>query len=150
MLGLLVLTLSGLLVGWRIHEDAAHAVAGFGLLILFSATMIWLGTLIGLISRTADGVQGLAFITVFPLTFLSNAFVPADGLPDGLRDVANWNPISSLVAATRRLFGNATAVPHDAPWPLEHPVIAAFGWCALILAVVVPLTLRRFRARTTG
>jgi ABC transporter DrrB family efflux protein len=150
MVGLVVLTLSGLLVGWRIHEDVGHAAAAFALLILFSATMIWLGTLIGLVSRSADAVQGLMFITVFPLTFLSNAFVPADGLPDGLRAVANWNPISALVAAARELFGNATAVPHDAPWPLEHPVVASFGWCALLLIVVVPLTLRRYGARTSG
>ena len=65
-----------------------------------------------------DAVQGIAFMTVFPLTFLSNAFVPTEGLPNGLQQVAEWNPISAVVAAVRTLFGNPTAVPADAPWPL--------------------------------
>ena len=62
------------------------------------------------------------FLIVFPLTFLSNAFVPADGLPDGLRQIAEWNPVSVMVAAVRTLFGNPTALPADAAWPLAHPV----------------------------
>ncbi|MEA2125630.1 MAG: type transport system permease protein [Solirubrobacteraceae bacterium] len=149
MIGLVVMLVTGLIVGWRVHEDVFHAAAAIGLLILFSSAMIWVGTLIGLISRSADAVQGLMFMTVFPLTFLSNAFVPADGLPDGLRAVANWNPVSAIVAAVRTLFGNAAATPHDAPWPLQHPVVAALAWCVLMLAVAVPLTLARYRQRTT-
>ncbi len=149
MIGLVVMLITGLIVGWRVHEDVLHAVAAIGLLVLFSSAMIWTGTLLGLISRSADAVQGLMFMTVFPLTFLSNAFVPADGLPDGLRAVANWNPISAVVAAVRTLFGNARATPADAPWPLQHPVVAALLWSLLILAVVVPLTLARYRQRTT-
>ena len=69
-------------------------------------------------------------MTVFPLTFLSNAFVPADGLPDGLQQIAEWNPISAVVAGVRTLFGNPTALPADAPWPLQHPVLAAVLWSA--------------------
>ena len=149
MIGLVIMVITGLIVGWRIHEDVPHAVAAIALLVLFSSSMVWLGTLLGLVARSTDAVQGLMFMTVFPLTFLSNAFVPADGLPDGLRAVANWNPISAIVAGVRTLFGNARAVPQDAPWPLEHPVVAAVGWCVLILAVVVPLTLARYKARTT-
>ncbi len=149
MIGLVVMLTTGLIVGWRAHEDIPHVAAAIGLLILFSSTMIWTGTLLGIVARSSDAVQGMMFTTVFPLTFLSNAFVPADGLPDGLRAVANWNPISAVVAAVRQLFGNARAVPHDAPWPLEHPVVAALGWCLLILAVVVPLTLSRYKRRTT-
>jgi ABC-2 type transport system permease protein len=150
MIGLVIMLLTGLLVGWRVHEDVAHAVAAIGLLMLFSLAMVLTGTLLGIISRSADGVQGLAFMTIFPLTFLSNAFVPADGLPTVLRAVANWNPVSSVVSAVRLLFGNATATPHDAPWPLQHPVVAALAWCAVILAVVGPLTLARFAQRTAG
>ena len=110
--------------------------------------MIWTGTLLGVIARSPDAVQGFVFMTVFPLTFLSNAFVPADGLPSGLREVAAWNPVSAVVAAVRDLFGNPTAVPHDTPWPLEHPVGAAVLWTTLFLAVSILLTIRRFRART--
>jgi ABC transporter DrrB family efflux protein len=150
MIGLVVLVISGLIVGWGIHDGVWNAAAGFGLLILFSMTMIWAGTLLGLTARSADSVQGVMFLVMFPLTFLSNAFVPADGLPSGLRAVSNWNPISALVAAARDLFGNPTAVPHDAPWSLEHPVVTSLLWCVGLLTLVVPLTLARYRRRTTG
>ena len=149
MVALVVLTLSGLLVGWRIHEDVLHAVGAFGLLVLFAVCAIWFGTLLGLLARSPDAVQGFAFLTIFPLTFLSNAFVPSDTLPSLLQTIAEWNPVSAVVAAVRELFGNAGGSTVTA-WPLEHPVIASLGWCAAILAVVVPLTIARFRARTTG
>jgi ABC-type polysaccharide/polyol phosphate export permease len=150
MVALVVLTASGLIVGRRIHTDVAHAVAGFGLLALFAAAAIWLGTLVGVTARTPDSVQGVAFLTVFfPLTFLANAFVPIDGLPDGRRQIAEYNPISALVAATRTLFGNPTAVPADAAWPLQHPVVAAVAWSVAILAIAAPLCVWRFQARTT-
>ncbi|WP_354698775.1 Daunorubicin/doxorubicin resistance ABC transporter permease protein DrrB [Paraconexibacter sp. AEG42_29] len=149
LIALTILTGSGLLVGWRPHEDVLHVAGGFGLLILFSITMIWIGTLLGLISRSADGVQGLIFMTIFPLTFLSNAFVPAEGLPAALETFSNYNPVSTVVSAVRTLFGNATATPDGAPWTLQHPVVSAVGSCLLLLAIVVPLTLARYRARTT-
>jgi ABC-2 type transport system permease protein len=150
VVGLTVLALTGLVVGWRIHEDVPHALAGFGLLVLFAFAMLWVGTLIGVWARSPDAVQGIAFIFIFPLTFLSNVFVPAAGLPDGLRAVAEWNPVSMLVAAVRTLFGNPTALPDHAAWPLAHPVVSSLLACAALLAVAVPLTLWRFRVRTTG
>ncbi|MFI5049392.1 MAG: hypothetical protein ACHQEA_05950 [Gaiellales bacterium] len=67
-----------------------------------------------------------------------------------LQTVAEWNPVSTLAAAVRTLFGNPTALPANPPWPLEHPVICSIAWCAVILAVVVPLTLWRYRSRTAG
>jgi ABC-2 type transport system permease protein len=149
IVAIVVLSLTGLVVGWSISAGALDAIAGFALLALFAAAMIWLGTLVGVIARSADAVQGIAFMTVFPLTFLSNAFVPAEGLPNGLQQVAEWNPVSAVVAAVRTLFGNPTAVPADAPWPLEHPVLAAVLWSLLFLAITVPLTISRFKARTT-
>ena len=98
--------------------------------------------------RSADAVTGIVFIVIFPLTFVANAFVPAGTLPGVLRTAANWNPISSLVAALRTLFGNPTAIPADAPWPLQHPVASALLWCTAILAVVVPLAIAAYRRRT--
>jgi ABC-2 type transport system permease protein len=149
MLAVTVLALSGLIVGWGIHQDLPHALAGFGLLLLFAVAMIWIGTLIGVWVRSPDAVMGIGFIFVFPLTFLSNVFVPAEGLPDGLRQVAEWNPVSVIVAAVRELFGNPTALPDNAAWPLAHPVIGSLISCAVLLAIAVPLTLWRFRVRTT-
>ena len=149
LIGIVVLVATGFAVGWSIDSSVPEAIGGFALLILFSAAMIWLGTLLGVIARSPDSVQGFAFMTVFPLTFLSNAFVPAESLPDGLRHVAEWNPISAVVAAVRQLFGNPTALPADPPWPLQHAVLAAVLWSVAILAVAAPLTIARFRNRTT-
>ena len=150
LLALVVLCVSGLVVGWRIHSDLPHALAGFGLLLLFAFAMLWIGTLIGLMVRSPDAVMGIAFTVVFPVTFLANAFVPIAGLPDGLRTIAEWNPISAVVAAVRTLFGNPAAIPADAAWPLQHPVVSAVLWCVVLAGVAIPLALRRFRARMTG
>jgi ABC-2 type transport system permease protein len=148
-LAVVVMVLSGLVVGWRVHADVPHALGAVAVLLLFGAAMLWVGTLLGVSVRSPDAVTGVAFITMFPLSFLANAFLPAAGLPDGLQAIAEWNPLSAVIAAVRTLFGNPTATPADAAWPLQHPVIAAVGWSLPILAVAVPLTVWRFRARTT-
>jgi ABC-2 type transport system permease protein len=150
ILAITVMAVTGLIVGWRIDASFASALGGFGLLILFAFAMLWVGTLLGVAARSTDAVTGALFLIVFPLTFLSNAFVPAGGLPDGLRAVAEWNPVSVMVAAVRTLFGNPTALPDSAAWPLAHPVPSALVGCVVILAVAVPLTLMAFRKRTTG
>jgi ABC-2 type transport system permease protein len=149
-LAIAVMAASGLIVGWRIDAGFGSAVAGFALLLLFAFAMLWVGTLLGVTARSTDAVTGALFLIVFPLTFLSNAFVPAGGLPDGLRAVAEWNPVSVMVAAVRTLFGNPTALPADSAWPLAHPVVSSLVACAALLAIAVPLTLWRFRVRTTG
>jgi len=145
-----VLSLSGLVVGWRIHTDLPHALAGYGVILLFAFAMLWAGTLLGLVVRSPDAAQGVVFMSVFPMTFLASTFVPIGGLSPVLREIAAWNPISALAAAIRHLFGNPTGTPPDAPWPLHHPVLAAIAWSLLILAIAMPLALRRFRRRTTG
>jgi ABC transporter DrrB family efflux protein len=149
-LALVIMTASGLIVGWRIHSGIPHAIGGFALLGLFAFSMLWLGMLLGLLARTPDAVNGVAFILIFPLTFIANTFVPAGSLPEGLRQVAEYNPISAMAAAIRTLFGNPTALPPHAAWPLQHPVLSGVGWCLLLLVVVVPLTIRRYRVRTSG
>ena len=150
LLAIAIMVLSGLIVGWGITSSPLEALAGFGLIFLIGITSIMLGTMVGVIARSPDAVQGIAFVAVFPLTFVANTFVPVDGLPDGLRQVAEYNPISAWAAAVRTLFGNPTAIPDGAAWPLEHPVIASIAWCLAILAVVVPFALRAYRRRTTG
>jgi ABC-2 type transport system permease protein len=150
VLAITIMVCAGLVVGWRINSDILHAIAGFALLGLLAMTMLWLGTLIGVIARSPDVVTGIAFIVVFPLTFVATTFVPLEGLPAGLRVFAEFNPISCWAAAVRTLFGNPTATPADAGWPLQHPVLSSVLWCAALLAVVVPMTLRAYRRRTTG
>lgn len=148
LLAIVILSLSGLAVGWTITSSLGDAVAGYALLVLFAFTMIWIGTLLGVLVRSPDAVMGVGFIVVFPLTFVASTFVPVDGLPDGLRQFAEWNPISALSAATRTLFGNPTAIPADAAWPLQHPVLSSVLWCIALIAVTVPVTIRTFRRRT--
>ena len=150
LLAIAIMVVSGLVVGWGINSTPLEALAGFGLIFLIGITSIMLGTMVGVIARSPDAVQGIAFVAVFPLTFVANTFVPVGGLPDGLRQVAEYNPISAWAAAIRTLFGNPTAIPDGAAWPLEHPVVASVAWCAAILAVVTPLALRAYRRRTTG
>jgi ABC transporter DrrB family efflux protein len=150
LLAVAIMVVAGLIVGWRIDSDPLEALGCFALIALLAVTMLWLGTLIGVIARTPDVVQGIAFVVIFPLTFVASTFVPVGGLPDGLRQVAEYNPVSCWSAAVRTLFGNPTATPADAAWPLQHPVVSSVLWCAAILAVVMPLTLRAYRRRTTG
>jgi ABC-2 type transport system permease protein len=150
LLAITIMIISGLIVGWGINSTVLEALGGFGLLFLLAIAMIWLGTLIGALVRSPDAVQGIAFVTVFPLTFVANTFVPVSGLPEGLRQVAEYNPVSCWAAAVRTLFGNPTAIPDGSAWPLEHSVLAGVIWCVAIMAVVVPLTLRAYRKRTTG
>jgi ABC-2 type transport system permease protein len=150
LLGLTVMTVAGLIVGWRINTDVPHAIAGFGLLALIAFAMLWLGMLLGGLVRSADAVQGIVFIVIFPLTFIANAFVPSGTLPSVLQHFSDWNPVSALAAGIRTLFGNPTATPDGAPWPLQHPVASAVLWCVALLAITVPLAIRAYRARTEG
>jgi ABC-2 type transport system permease protein len=150
ILAVTIMVVAGLIVGWGITSTPLEALGCFGLLFLIAISMIWLGTLVGVLARSPDGVQGIAFVAVFPLTFVANTFVPVGGLPDGLRQVAEYNPISAWAAAVRTLFGNPTAIPDGAAWPLSHPVLASVLWCLAILAVVVPFTVRAYRRRTIG
>lgn len=150
IIALCVLVFSGLIIGWGIHTDVLHAAAAFGILLLFLLAILWSGTLVGMIARAPDAVQGLGFVILFPLTFLANTFVPTQGMDKAVRTLADYNPISAVVAALRDLFGNPTAVASDAPWVLHHPVVTAVAWSLGILAVTVPLAIRRYQRVTTG
>lgn len=149
-IGITVLSLSGLLVGWGIYSSVPEAIAGYGLILLFTFAMLWAGTLLGMLVRSADAAQGVVFIVVFPLTFLATTFVPIGGFTGVLRTFASWNPISALSAAVRTLFGNPTGLADATEWPLQHPIIVSVGWSLVILAITVPLTLRRFAAKTAS
>jgi ABC-2 type transport system permease protein len=94
--------------------------------------------------RDPDGADGIAMSVIFPMMFLSGIFVPVAGLPDGLRQVAEWNPITALATALRELFGSPTGPIPDV-WPLQHPVLASLAWAGVLMAVFVPLSVRRYR-----
>ena len=148
-LGVGVMVLCGLLVGWRTHTSALSVVAGFGLLLLFAFAMIWVGTVMGLTVRTTEAAQALGFTILFPLTFVANTFVPTAGLPPWLRTIADWNPLSATVQACRELWGNAPPLAPDAAWPLQHAVFASATYSLAIIAVAAPIAVRRYRSATT-
>jgi ABC-2 type transport system permease protein len=150
IIALCVLVLSGLLIGWGIHTDVLHAAAAFGILLLFLLAILWSGTLIGMVARAPDAVQGLGFVILFPMTFLANTFVPTQGMDKVVQTLANYNPISAVVAALRDLFGNPGAVADNAPWVLQHPAVTAVAWSLGILAITVPLAIHRYQRVTTG
>jgi ABC-2 type transport system permease protein len=146
---LAIMALCGVAVGWRIHDGFWKALAGFLLVMLFAYAMSWIGAVIGLSVSTPETANTAGFIWLFPVTFVSNAFVPTASLPGWLQPVAEWNPISSTVLGLRRLFGNPTGyaagkIPDVLP--MQHPGWVSLGWSALILAVFVPLAVRKYRS----
>jgi ABC transporter DrrB family efflux protein len=147
-IGIVVMGLTGLVVGWRIRTGSAEAALGVLLLLLFGFAMIWLGIWVGSLMRTVESVQGLMFTVMFPLTFVANTFAPPENMPSWLRTIAEWNPVSSLAQACRELWGNAPAVGADAAWPLQHPVLMAVVWPLLLTAIFAPLALKAFQRRS--
>jgi ABC transporter DrrB family efflux protein len=134
-----------LLAGWRPHRGLGPAVAAFGLLALFTFAMICIGTLIGLIVKSPSMADTATFSWLFPMTFLANTFVPTAGMPGWLRPLADWNPMSATVAATRQLFGNPSPPAVPSAWPLHHPVITSIAWSVLLVAAFLPLAVHRYR-----
>ena len=147
-IGITVMAVTGLLVGWRMRNGVLDAVLGFALFLFVGFAMIWVGILVGSSFDSVEAVNGFMFTLMFPVTFLANTFVPPETMPDWLRTVAEWNPVSALTQATRELWGNGPPAAADAALPLQHPVLFTVGWAVLITAVISPLALRAFRERS--
>jgi ABC transporter DrrB family efflux protein len=150
--GLIPITLmaiSGLVVGWRIHTSVGEAIGGFALMIAFSFAIIWLGVLLGSLLPTPEAVQGVGFAVVFPVTFVASTFVPVETLPGVLRTVAEWNPVTAIAEAVRKLFGNpGVKLTGDVPWPLVHPIGYSIIWIVGIIVICAPLAVRAYQKRT--
>lgn len=147
-IGIVVMSVTGLMIGWRIRGNVLEAVLAYVLLLMWGFAMIWIGIWVGSKMRSVEAVNGVMFTTMFPITFLANTFAPTENMPPWLRTIAEWNPISSLVQAVRELWGNAGPVAEDAALPLHHPVLTTFIWTIAITLVVAPLALRTFQRRT--
>ena len=150
VIGALVVAGVGLAIGWRIHTSVADAAAAFGLALLFGYAFTWVGACLGMVLRSPEAAQQMGFVLFLPLTFVSNAFVPTQGMPGWLQAVANWNPMSALAAASRELFGNPNPAASVQAWPMQHPVLAVIGWSALLLAVFAPLAVHLYRRKAVG
>jgi len=146
LLPIVLMSLTGLVVGWGIHSGIGDVIAGYALLIAFSFAMIWIGVFIGSVLATPEGVQGVAFIAIFPLTFIASTFVPTSTLPGVLKTIAEWNPVTSLANALRQLFDNPGGTPPaDGPWPILHPVPYTVIWIAAIVLIAAPLAVRAYQ-----
>ena len=135
---------TGLAVGWRVNSSAPEFLAGVGLLLLFSYSFSWVMALLGMSVKSPEVINNASFLILFPLTFVSNAFVPSDTLPTPLRIFAEWNPVSSLVQAARQLFGNAGTAPVPDIWTMQNPIATVLIGITVMLLVFVPLCIRKF------
>jgi ABC-2 type transport system permease protein len=141
LLGMAIVVGFGLALGWSPHLTIAHGFELAGLMILGMFAFTWLGVLFGMLVRSPDAMQGVGFIVIFPLSFMAGTFVPISGMDAVPRAIAHWDPISALVASVR---GLTQGTHSTGSWQLEHPQVAMALWCLVILAVAVPIALRRF------
>jgi ABC-2 type transport system permease protein len=141
--------LTGLVVGWRPDDGLLPFLGGLGVVLLFAYAMAWGSACLGLVSQGPEAAQGIAFVLLFPLSFVSNAFVPTQGMPVVLEKIADWNPVSAVTASARELFGDPNPSTSIDAWPMQHPTVAALLWSAVLLAVFVPTAVRLFRRATT-
>jgi ABC transporter DrrB family efflux protein len=141
-----LMSVCGLLIGWRIRGGMFDALGGYLLLVAFAFAMIWIGVLLGSIVATPEGVQGIAFVALFPITFVASTFVQVKDMPGVLKTVAQWNPVTTFADALRLQFGNPnTPVGPNAPWPSAHPLAYTVIWVVGIVAVTAPLAVRAYQ-----
>jgi ABC-2 type transport system permease protein len=143
---LAVMGMAGYLVGWRPTSGLFQVGLAFLFLLFFGYALSWVGIYIGLSARDARVVQNVSFLVTFPLTFLSNAFAPTTGMPRPLQYVAEWNPVSTMVAACRQLFGLENQFGATAgSFPSENPLTMSFIYMGLIMIVFVPMSVKKYK-----
>lgn len=146
-LSMLVMMGTGWLVGWRVESSFLGFLAGVVLLLLFAYAFSWLMAFLGMSVRSPEIINNVSFLVLFPLTFISNAFVPTENLPTPLRIFSEWNPVSALVQSARELFGNVPAgTPVGDAWTAQNPILTVLIGIAVLLLVFVPLSIAKFAA----
>jgi ABC-2 type transport system permease protein len=150
MISAVIVVCVGLAIGWRVHTSAGDVAVALALALLFGYAFTWAGILLGMVLRSPEAVQQIGFIIFLPLTFISSAFVPTQGMPGWLQPVAEWNPMSALAAASRKLFGNPNPAALVHAWPMQHPELAVVAWSVGMLLVFAPLAVRRYRRVALG
>jgi ABC-type polysaccharide/polyol phosphate export permease len=142
ILGMAIVVGVGIGLGWRPHLGGGRGVELAALILLGLLAFTWFGVLMGMLIRSSDAMQGIGFATMLPLSFLAGTFVPISGMKLIPRAIGEWDPISSVVAAVRQVCQGTRS---SGSWPLDHPVPAMICWCVLMMAICIPLALRRFR-----
>jgi len=136
LLSLGVLLAVGFAAGFNFDSDIARILLGVVLLLFFGYAFSWIFALVGLYSSSPETANSIGFTAIFPLTFASSAFVPVASMPDGLRQFAEANPITTVVDAVRALWLSTSA---------GTDVWMAFVWCVILIAIFAPLAVRRYR-----
>jgi len=136
-LSVVVLLTTGLLIGFSFHASFVEIVGGLGLLLLFGYAFSWVFAWLGLLVSSPEAANSLGFIAVFPLTFISSAFVPVESMPGALRWFAEVNPFTIVVDAMRALWVDGQ--------PAGNSVWGAFAWSFILLAIFAPLAVSRYR-----
>lgn len=129
---------TGIAMGYRPGGGAPGVAAAILLSVVAGWSLAWVFTFVGTLARSAQSVQGISMMIMFPLTFLSNAFVPVESLPSWLAAFVKVNPVSHVVSAVRDLANDGT-VTSQVGWALVG--------CAALVAVFAPLSVRSFRSR---
>jgi ABC-2 type transport system permease protein len=143
---LAVMGIAGYIVGWRPTSGVFSIILAFLFLLFFGYALSWVGIYIGLSARDARVVQNVSFLVTFPLTFLSNAFAPTTGMPRPLQYVAEWNPVSTMVAACRQLFGLENEFGATAgSFPSENPLTMSLIYMAIIMIIFVPMSVKKYK-----
>jgi ABC transporter DrrB family efflux protein len=135
----------GFAVGFRLHAPVTSGMAAFGLCVVFGVAFGWLFITMGLIAGNAQAAQGMSML-VFPLSFVSSAYVPVSTMPSWLRPIADNQPITAMVNAVRCLCEGPrveTLLHHST----AHYVVLSLIWSVAIIAVFVPLAVARFSRR---
>ena len=146
LLSIVIMSITGLLVGWRINNSLLEALAAFALLLVFAYAFSWIMAYVGLLVPSVEVINNASFIVIMPLTFISNAFIPIETFPTALQYFAEWNPVSAVTQATRELFGNVDpSVPVSDAWSMQNPIAYTLIWVVVILVVFVPLSIRQFQ-----
>lgn len=142
LIALVVVVASGLLVGGRVGNGPLPFLGGLALLITFLYVMIWVGVLLGLSMKNPEAIDGVGAIATLGLSFLSNAFMSIDRLPVWLRPIAEWNPVSSVTNAVRKLWGT----PVDGTgFPAQHPGVVVTVTLIITFVAATLLSFRRYR-----
>ena len=140
------MAIAGYVVGWRPTSGLLSIGLGFLFLFAFGYALSWIGIFVGLVIKEARTVQAAGFLVTFPLTFLSNAFAPTTGMPKALQYFAEWNPVSTMVAACRQLFGLQNQFGATAnSWPSQHPLETSLLYMVLLMAIFIPLSIRKYK-----
>ena len=142
-LSLAITTAIGFAIGFRIHNGVVPALEAFGLCVLYGFAFCWLFVALGLFAGSPQAAQSLSFL-VFPLTFVSSAYVPVATMPGWMQVVANHQPVTAMVNTVRILVeghGAAAVLGH----PLHYYLPASLAWSALIVVMAGPLAVIRLR-----